>query len=167
MKKKTEKVTQKALSPFDIIGMMFKDKESFNKLSNLLLEKNYFMINRVLSIKYPFQAQCFNMTGINLAEVVKAWNFFLSANEQYGKIPGFVFTRGAKKTINKQEVNDEIKKSDIEAYAQHYHLSIKDVQDLKEFNYNALNDDIKNLNKLLEMKTITSTKIKNQKYEVI
>ena len=95
---------------------------------------------------------------INPSEVIKIWATFLSNKEQHGKIPGFVFTKGNKKTSDNLNIKEEIKKSDILEYAKHYNLSLKDVEDLKEFCYDDLKKDIENLNKILSLQVITKNK---------
>lgn len=129
----TEEIKKpKAIGPFDIIKMMFTDVNAFNELSNLILSRNFFMINRIFSIIFPMQAQCFNNTEINQADVIRAWQRFGTAKLGYGKVPFFVYTKGAKAT---QELNkvDDISKEDKESYCKHYQISLKDFDDMLYF----------------------------------
>ena len=94
---KTEKMVKpKAIGPYDIVKMMFTNVAEFDKLSNSILSRNFFMINRIMSIQYPLQAQCFNNLHVNNADAVKCWKNFIVSKLGYGKVPGFVFTKGAK-----------------------------------------------------------------------
>lgn len=131
----------KTIGPFDIINMMFTKPDEFNKLSNLLLSKNFFMINRVFSIQFPLQAAVFNKLNINTADVIRCWQNFLT--KQYGnKVPFFVYTKGLKKTTELQE-DIEIPKDIKESYCKHYNLSLKDFDDLLYFDRTKVLDDIK------------------------
>ena len=129
----TEEIKKpKAVSPFDIIKMMFTDVASFNNLSNLILSKNFFMINRIFSIMFPMQAQCFNNLDINQAEVIRAWQKFATAKLGYGRVPGFVYTKGAKASQEQNKI-DNISKEDKEQYCKHYQISLKDFDDMLYF----------------------------------
>ena len=134
-KKKLENIEvikkPKAISPFDIIKMMFTDVASFNNLSNLILSKNFFMINRIFSIIFPMQAQCFNNLDINQAEVIRAWQRFATTKLGYGRVPGFVYTKGAKAS-QEQNKTDDISKEDKELYCKHYEISLKDTNSKAE-----------------------------------
>jgi len=135
-RKKVEKTEEtkkpKAIGPFDIIKMMFTDVNLFNNLSNLILVKNFFMINRIFSIMFPMQSQCFNNININQAEVIRAWQRFAIAKLGYGKVPFFVYTKGAKSTQEAFKI-DDINKEDKEAYCKHYQISLKDFDDMLYF----------------------------------
>ncbi len=158
----TEEIKKpKAISPFDIIKMMFTDVESFNKLSNLILTKNFFMINRILSIMFPMQAQCFNNVEINQAEVIRTWQRFVTAKMGYGRVPGFVYTKGAKAT---QELNklDDISKEDKESYCKHYQISLRDFDDMLYFTHDSVIEHFNNFVKINSQseqnKTFTKSK---------
>lgn len=150
-RKKTENTEEikkpKAISPFDIIKMMFTDISAFNNLSNLILSKNFFMINRIFSIMFPMQAQCFNNLDINQAEVIKVWQRFATAKLGYGRMPGFVYTKGAKAS---QELNktDDINKEDKELYCAHYQISLKDFDDMLYFMHDSIIEHFNNFVKV-------------------
>ena len=151
----TEEVKKpKAISPFDIIKMMFTDVHSFNNLSNLILAKNFFMINRILSIMFPMQAQCFNNIDINQAEVIRAW-------QKFGRVPGFVYTKGAKAAQELTKSND-ISKEDKELYCKHYQISLKDFDDMLYFAHDCVIEHFNNFVKINSQseqnKSFTKTK---------
>lgn len=141
-------------SPFDIINLIFTNYNEFNKLSNIILDKNFFIINRVFSIKYPAQAQIFNKLNINKAQVIRYWAYFITSKEGYGKVPYFVYTKGAKKQneSNKTKNLFNIDKTTIYEYCKRYHINLKDFNNLKSLYQNELLDDIKNYEKLYSLK---------------
>lgn len=144
IEEKEEKIkSPKVPGPFDIINMMFTNATEFNKLSNAILDKSFFIINRVFAIKYPLQASIFNKNGINSAEVVKSWARFIVSKEGYGKVPYFVYTKGAKKSEDTKEKSIQISKELKNEYCKRYKLSYKDFDDLMEFFKDKFIQDIK------------------------
>ena len=143
----------KAIGPYDIITMMFTNFEEFNKLTDTVLDKNFFLINRVFSIKYPLQAAVFNKAGINTASVIKSWAMFCSSKEGYGKVPYFVYTRGAKKTsASTLNVKDKIGKELICEYCKRYKITLKDFNALRSMFNDELIADVKRYEKLISLK---------------
>ena len=141
-------------SPFDIINLMFTNYQEFNKLSDIILEKNFFIINRVFSIKYPEQSQFFNKLSINKAQVIRYWGFFITKKEGYGKVPYFVYTKGAKKQneVNSKKSNFNFDKNLIYNYCKRYHINLKDFNNIKSLYYDELLTDIKKYEKLTSLK---------------
>lgn len=147
-------VITKTIGPYDIINMMFTDHEEFSKLTDVILEKNFFIINRAFAIKYPLQASMFNNTDINKASVIKYWAYFLSNKEGYGKVPYFIYTKGAKKSndIKITKTNKiNIDKNIIQEYCKRYHISIKDYNTLLNMFNSELIDDINKFKKLMSI----------------
>lgn len=140
------------IGPLDIIKMIFTDKPAFDSLSNLILSKHFYIINRRFAIKYPLQAECFNNLKINPGEVIRAWANFLILKEGYGKIPGFLYTRGIQKIKKKQDEKQNIPSEELKQYAKYYNLSLKDVNDLKLFSFDKLKEDIKRLQEMFKTK---------------
>lgn len=143
-KKKVEEekiVKPKAIGPYDIIKMIFTDKDQFNSLSKNILSKNFFMINRIFAIQFPLQANCFNKLSNDSALVIKAWADFACRKIGYGRVPGFVFTRGAKASEDKKEQENDfsVSKDDKIKYCLHYNISLKDFDDMLELNTNIKN----------------------------
>ena len=144
-----EKVkTPKAIGPYDIIKMMFTDLQGFDKLSNTMLERNAFMINRIFAIQFPAQAQCFNNSKINSADVVRSWRLFAVKTLGFGKVPGFVYTKGARKSSELKEKVDNIAKDLKEAYCKHYQISLRDFNDLLAMTHDELIADVNRFEKI-------------------
>lgn len=148
-----EKVkTPKAIGPYDIINMMFTSINEFNNLTDTILDKNFFMINRVFSIKYPLQAAIFNKTTINTAAVIKSWATFITGKEGYGRVPYFVYTKGAKKSSENTNTDEKIDKDLIKEYCKRYKINLKDFNQLKILFHDVLIADVKRYEKLISLK---------------
>lgn len=143
--------TPKALSPFDIITMMFTNYEQFNNLSDTILEKNFFMINRVFSIKYPLHSCMFNNEYVNKASVIRSWAIFGVNKEGFGKVPSFVYTKGAKRSTTSTN-KDKLDKGLIQEYCKRYSISLKDYNALLSLYTDELITDIKRYEKLISLK---------------
>jgi len=161
-KEQTEKAEEikkpKAIGPFDIIKMMFTDAAAFDNLSKSALEKNFFMINRVMSIQFPMQAECFNQLSIRQDQVIKAWRQFAVSKLGYGRLPSFVFTKAIK--AEQQELQfDDISKELKETYCKHFNISEKDFSDILEMYHDNAVAHIKNFENIIN-NTNSITKIK-------
>lgn len=131
----------KGIGPFDIINMMFRNDGEFEKLSDIALSRNFFMINRVFAIQFPLHAQFFNQLSINQANVIKSWRQFAVSKIGIGRTPSFVYTKVNKKSeeLKTFDISKELK----EQYCLHYGYSNKDFDDMLEFNYNETIEHIK------------------------
>lgn len=116
---------------FNILSSIFTDKESFNGYSNLTLDRNSFMVNRTMSINYPFQANALNINKLLGHNLLNSWNTFIP--QQY-RMPGFVYTKGVNKAKNEKEKKTSMpKKEDIIDYCLTYNVSYKSVMDAMKF----------------------------------
>ena len=95
------------------------------------------MINRIFAIAFPLQAQCFNNLEINQADVIRSWQKFATSKLGYGKVPFFVYTKGANASKAAQNI-DAISKADKELYCTHYGISLKDFDDMLYFYHDQL-----------------------------
>lgn len=127
-KQETEEFKVEKISPFDIINYMFTNDAEFSKLSDTILDQNFFIINRIFSIKYPLQAQAFNLLRISTADVIKSWKVFLNAKEKVGKVPHWCYTKGTKRASEQKETLCEVKNSDIKNIAEYYGMSVQDIK---------------------------------------
>jgi hypothetical protein len=111
---------------FDIIKIIFENPEEYKNLSNIEKKKIFFIFTRRMSIKYPLQAQVLQHFKINEIATIDFWQSFL--RKQYNKVPGWMYTKGIKKT---KEVKEKvsIKEKLIIDYAAKYNLDIKSVRD--------------------------------------
>lgn len=124
----------KAIGPFDIIKLMFTDKESFDNLSDYMLSKHFFMINRIMAIQFPLQAQCFNKLNINEAQVIRSWQFFATSNCGYGRVPSFVYTKSGKSSfVDPDNIDKDLKI----AYCLHYDTTMTELNDMLYFYHDA------------------------------
>lgn len=142
----------KTIGPYDIIKLIFTDSNQFNNLSNTILEKNFFLINRLFSIKYPLQGSMFNNMSISTANVIKSWAMFMWKNEGYGRVPYFVYSKSSKKVPIDNKTNTNIDTELIKEYCKRYHINLKDFNTLISMYKDELITDVVRYGKLISIK---------------
>ena len=60
-----KKTNSKEIGLFDIIKWVFTDAETIMNMSDVLLKRHSFMVNRFMSIQYPQQAYIFHSSGVS------------------------------------------------------------------------------------------------------
>lgn len=132
----------KSLSPFDIFKMMFFDHDGFVNLPNEILAQNFYIINQIMGIQYPMQAQAFNDSKINGAEAVRYWDVMLHL-VGYTRVPGFVYTKGKKKANEAIHVRmEKVSGAQKIYYATQTHVRLCDVDNALEIFGKRMTDDI-------------------------
>jgi len=117
---------------FDIVKTIFKSEKDWANISRNDKTKNFFMINRIMSIQFPMQANQFNNTKISPRPVVDWWHSTLSRH--YTKMPSWIFTK-TKKSAQKKvsavsvEADPEVEKFIREKYS----ASKRELSELKKF----------------------------------
>jgi hypothetical protein len=155
---KEEKV--KEIGLFDILRFMFTDMNKLKEVPKNLLDRNFFMINRILGIQYPMQAQIFQTGKVNNIEVVYCWADYLQKSIGYLRVPGFVFTKGVQRSKDEVESKKKVPESLIKSYANYYKLSIKDIHSALYFYPDLMESEIKNFEKFLNGEVVKQIKKK-------
>lgn len=65
-----------AMNFFDVVKLMFADKEAYFELPDSVKETNFYIINKKLSVKYPKVAQFLNDKGLDKATALDYWALF-------------------------------------------------------------------------------------------
>jgi len=114
---------------FDIIKKMFSDKK-WDDVGKNDKARNFFMINRIMSINFPLQANQFNHLKINPSSSVDWWHGTLI--NLYTKPPYWIYTKTKKKESQKTENKKDY--SEVEYFLREkYQMSKRDLLDLKKF----------------------------------
>jgi hypothetical protein len=69
----------------DVVNAIFTRKSEWSKITDDDKEKNFFIINRYMSKKYPVQAQLLNQKSINKISAINLWYFFILNDRYYTK----------------------------------------------------------------------------------
>jgi hypothetical protein len=130
---------------FDIIKTAFNKKGDWDKVSNSDKARNFFMLNRIMSIQFPIQANQFNKLKINPYPVADWWNRTLS--NHYTRVPNWIYT----KTIKNKDVGKV--KADIVDFPEtekfimeKYEVSLRELKEIKLFFPDRYNNWITSIN---------------------
>lgn len=114
-------------NPYEIIKA-FSTKE-WNNVKDRDKAKNFFMVNRIMSINFPLQANSFNNIKIQPEKVVDFWKVFIS--NYYKKSPPWIWTKTQKG--EKESTTYEYKEDVISFMKEKYQISNREIKELKQF----------------------------------
>jgi hypothetical protein len=133
---------------FDYIKLVFsRDEKSWKSLKNTDKSRNFFMLNRFMSIKYPVQANMLSHYKINPEAVSDYWHRNMSS--LHSGTPVWVYA----KTVKKKDVEKKLDLPSpemIKWYCDQNEISKRDFdENVKFFGDNFLSD-IRSLEKILK-----------------
>ena len=74
------------MSPYDLVKLLYENRAMVKNLREDTLSKNAFMVNRIMSIQYPLQADTIQKTGCSPRQMFYVWCSFLE-NIKASKVP--------------------------------------------------------------------------------
>ena len=107
------------------------------------------MINRFFAIKYPSNANMFNINGIDGASVVDAWSLVAA---RFTSVPGWIYTKT--KAIKKQAVDkNQYIPTDkaIEVYMQKYDIGTREFTEMQKYASDSLNQELQSIDKSIQV----------------
>jgi hypothetical protein len=117
---------------FDIVKTIFKSDKDWDKVSRNDKTKNFFMLNRIMSIQFPMQAHQFNHTKISPRPVADWWHNTLSRH--YTKMPSWIFTKTKKSQQKKISTTPVEADPEVEKFIREkFRASNRELADLKKF----------------------------------
>lgn len=116
---------------FTLIKNIFSsDDKVWKTVGKFDKSKNFFMINRIMSIQFPIQANQFNKLKIVSPPVIDWWRDNLS--HRYSKPPTWIYTKTKK--LEKEKTDSVKGLPDIEdLIREKYKITKKDLLQLKSF----------------------------------
>lgn len=132
---------------FDFVKIMFTKPAHYKKIKQHNKKRHHFMINRFMSIKYPANAQMFNINGINGANVVDSWSMVAS---RFKSVPRWFYTKTKK---SKKNVTDKYNPSDraVELYMSKNEIGNREFNELKLFAKDQLFTDLKKIEEQIDV----------------
>jgi hypothetical protein len=135
---------------FDLIKIIFTNPEKYKEITRGEKQKNYFIINRRFAINFPLQANALQHIKINQAAVIDFWQRFL--RKQYKFVPGWIYTKGVKKTQEIKEKKLNVSDNLITEYAKYFQIDRKSILDALEFYPEKMIYELKQFEKILNQK---------------
>tara|TARA_R110000796_G_scaffold138577_9_gene254676 strand:- start:805 stop:1239 length:435 start_codon:yes stop_codon:yes gene_type:complete len=134
---------------FDFIKIMFTKRSLYSQLKQHAKKRHHFMINRFFAIKYPSNANMFNINGIDGASVVDAWSLVAA---RFTSVPGWIYTKT--KAIKKQAVDkNQYIPTDkaIEVYMQKYDIGTREFTEMQKYASDSLNQELQSIDKSIQV----------------
>lgn len=105
------------------------------------------MINRFFSIKYPTNAQLFNINGINGANVVESWSMVAS---RFKSVPGWIYTKTKKAPSNKKDTYIPDERA-VRIFMEKNEIGAREFSELKTFAKEQLYQDLQKIEKQIDV----------------
>ena len=86
---------------FDLTKMMFDRNSKWSSVKPYDKVKNFFMINRFMSINFPMKANLFNNRHITSSSAIDSWRDVV--NRLFTKTPNWLYTKTKKNEKQKQK----------------------------------------------------------------
>jgi hypothetical protein len=113
---------------FDYIKILFGKDENWDKVSNYDKSRNSYMTNRFMGIKFPIQANLFNMLKTDPVGQAEAWRMVAS---KFNRVPGFIYTKVKKQPkINEWVPNPKA----VELYMKFNEIGQREFKEALEYN---------------------------------
>lgn len=131
---------------FDLSNAMFKFSDiEWSKVTKYEKEKYFFMINKFFSIKYPTQANYFNLLNISTSNVIDNWR--IVAKKHNGRIPSWMFTKIDNKNKIKKEKFDQ---NVLDLFKELNEISNRELNEFINFFPDESNIIFKKLSKIIQ-----------------
>jgi hypothetical protein len=116
---------------FDIVKLIFSNKKNeWKSVGKNDKSRNFFMINRIMSIQFPVQANQFNKLKVVPGPVVDWWHDTLSS--RFSKPPVWLYTKTKKSESTKTE-ETKISEAAESFIRDKYKMSKRDLETLRSF----------------------------------
>jgi hypothetical protein len=132
---------------FDFVKIMFTKPAIYKNLKQHSKKRHHFMINRFMSIKYPSNANLFNINGINGANVVESWSMVAS---RFKSVPGWFYTKTKKA---KKNVADKYNPSEraLQIYMDKNQIGAREIAELKQLAKESFYTDLKKIEEQIDV----------------
>ena len=87
---------------YGFIKYVFENHLEYSKISRSEKSKYFFMLQRLMSIAFPIQANAFNHVKVSQPEISDYWHESLS--KLYSKTPGWIYTKTKKSEKKKKSI---------------------------------------------------------------
>lgn len=134
---------------FDFVKIMFTKQKDYNNIKDFNKKRHHFMINRFFAIKFPSNAQLFNINGINPIAVIDSWSMVAS---RFRGVPGWIYTKtkkSAKAKVNKSQYipSDEA----IQVFMDKNEIGKREFKELENFAREELYTNLKSIERSMQV----------------
>lgn len=141
-----------ALQLFDFVKILFSKDGSYENLPDNEKNRNFFMTQRFMSIKFPVQANALNHFKVEGPSVMDCWHRTM-VHLSGGKVPPWIYAK-TKKKETKEEKLKLPSEAFVKWYCQKNECSRRDYDQLVKFFGNAFTDEQLKFEKVLRSQGI-------------
>jgi hypothetical protein len=116
----------------DVTNALFKDKSNWNRISDDEKEKNFFIINRFMSKKFPEKSKLLNDKLINKVSAMDTWFIFM-LSQPY---PNWFWSKSETKKDKK------FTEEEILYISKEFDIELKDIPIILKYYYQSIEDEI-------------------------
>lgn len=133
---------------FDFIKILFTKPKDYKQIKNHTKNRHQFMVNRFFAIKFPSNAQLFNLNRINGASVVDSWSLVA---QRFTSVPTWIYTK-TKKSATAENKSDYIPSEEvIDFFIRKNEIGKREFKELKQFAPDKLEAELKKLEKAIKV----------------
>jgi hypothetical protein len=127
---------------FDFVKIMFTKKSQFENIKNHTKKRHHFMINRFFAIKYPANANQFNINGISGGNVVGSWGLVA---QRFNSVPAWWYTKTKKSTVTKKADKYIPSELAVDLFLKKNEIGMREFNELKTFAKEDLYSDLQKI----------------------
>jgi len=132
---------------FDVTKIIFENPKEWKTVTKGEKRKFYFPIQRRFAIQFPMQANVLQQLKINQADVIDFWQYFMK--KRYNRTPGWMYTKGIKKTKQEKEKKINISSALIDKYVKMNKIDKKSIYDALEHYPDLMKKELKAFEKMI------------------
>ena len=134
---------------FDFIKIMFTKPKQYKAIKQHNKKRHFFMINRFFALKYPDNANAFNINGIDGSYVVDAWSMLA---RRFTSVPFWIYTKTKKAKKVTPSKNQYIPKEEtIEVYLKKYEIGLREFNEMQKFAPAELKAELQSIEKSMQV----------------
>lgn len=134
---------------FDFIKILFTKPKLYKDIKNHNKKRHHFMINRFFAIKFPANAQLFNVNGINPIAVIDSWSLVAT---RFKGVPGWIYTKTKKSPKTKSDKSKYIPSEEVvRLFIERNEIGMREFKELEKFDQNNLYDSLKLIEKSMKV----------------
>lgn len=134
---------------FEFIKTIFNRDAKWSSVKTYDKSKNFFMLNRFMSINFPNQSNLFNNRFIQSSSAIDSWRDVL--NRLYTKPPGWMYTKTKKKESSSSKKYPE--KATIQEWMKLNKISKSDMDSMMELMQEETINELMKFEKTLKENT--------------
>jgi hypothetical protein len=133
---------------FDFVKIMFTKPKEYNAIKNHNKKRHHFMINRFFAIKFPANAQLFNVNGINPIAVIDSWQLVA---QRFKGVPGWVYTKTKKSTTVKDKSKYIPSEEAIKVFLEKNEIGKREFKELEKYSREELYKTLQVIEKSMQV----------------